>query len=163
MYTDGLFLIRHDWSSQLMSGQDPVYLYELHHRGQYGYTNSYLEAGLDLPQAVDCEYQPQKQSLVILKFTGSSPEIRVGILKTFVFWKEFFVQILQCIKFLMFKGFIELRKSFGVSRNFPQNFYIFQNCLYANSFLDVRNFMNYNICTNNSLQLKIILITSKHN
>lgn len=53
LLTDAFFVIRHDWLTQLMAEQDPVFTYELHHRGEYGYTNFYLEHGLDLPQAAN--------------------------------------------------------------------------------------------------------------
>ncbi|KAK3873204.1 hypothetical protein Pcinc_021773 [Petrolisthes cinctipes] len=51
IFTEGLFLIRHDWTVQLMSDQDPVYAYELHHRGDHSLVNIFLVGGLDLPQA----------------------------------------------------------------------------------------------------------------
>ncbi|XP_042858662.1 venom carboxylesterase-6-like [Penaeus japonicus] len=51
MFSDGYFLMPHDWLTMLLADQVPVYTYELQHRGQHGYTNYYLDLGLDLPQA----------------------------------------------------------------------------------------------------------------
>lgn len=51
MFTDGYFSVPHDWLTMLMADQVPVYTYELQHRGEHGYTNNYLDLGLDLPQA----------------------------------------------------------------------------------------------------------------
>lgn len=51
MFTDGYFSVPHDMLTMLMADQVPVYTYELQHRGEHGYTNNYLDLGLDLPQA----------------------------------------------------------------------------------------------------------------
>lgn len=55
MFTDCLFLIPHDWTTQLMSSTGMVFTYELHHRGEHGFSNQFLNAGLDLPQARNCK------------------------------------------------------------------------------------------------------------
>lgn len=55
MFSDGYFLMPHDWLTMLLADQVPVYTYELQHRGQHGYTNYYLDLGLDLPQAAKCK------------------------------------------------------------------------------------------------------------
>lgn len=55
MFTEAHFVIRHDWTVQLMSDQVPVYAYELHHRGEHSLVNIFLEGGLDLPQAYNCK------------------------------------------------------------------------------------------------------------
>ncbi|CAL4157833.1 unnamed protein product, partial [Meganyctiphanes norvegica] len=51
LYTDRLFLISLDWSAELMAPHGPVYTYELHHKGEYGYTSLMHLLGLRLPQA----------------------------------------------------------------------------------------------------------------
>ncbi|KAK7075740.1 hypothetical protein SK128_020279, partial [Halocaridina rubra] len=53
MLTDRMFGITQDWLVELVSEQDPVYVFELHHRGEHGYSNWYLNNGLDLPQAAN--------------------------------------------------------------------------------------------------------------
>lgn len=58
MFTDGYFSVPHDWLTMLMADQVPVYTYELQHRGEHGYTNNYLDLGLDLPQAAKCKTSP---------------------------------------------------------------------------------------------------------
>lgn len=55
MYTDRLFHVPHDWTTQLMSSTNLVYTYELHHRGEFSVCNQFLENGLDLPQAYNCK------------------------------------------------------------------------------------------------------------
>ncbi|XP_050691514.1 juvenile hormone esterase-like isoform X1 [Eriocheir sinensis] len=52
MYSEGLFIVPHDWTAQVMSSRNVVYTYELHHRGEYSLVNGYLLTGLDLPQAL---------------------------------------------------------------------------------------------------------------
>ncbi|KAK7081095.1 Carboxylesterase 5A [Halocaridina rubra] len=78
MLSDGFFAIRHDWLAELMVEQDSVYLYELHHRGEHGYTNIYLENGLDLPQAANyISHSDQSQYLFNPKFSElQTPEDR---------------------------------------------------------------------------------------
>lgn len=51
MFTDCLFHVPHDWTTQLMSSAGLLFTYELDHRGEHGFTNDFLDAGLDLPQA----------------------------------------------------------------------------------------------------------------
>ncbi|KAG0729375.1 Venom carboxylesterase-6 [Chionoecetes opilio] len=53
MYTDHLFLVPHDWTTRVMSATNRVFTYELHHRGEYSLCNQFLNAGLDLPQALN--------------------------------------------------------------------------------------------------------------
>lgn len=65
MFTEGLFLVRQDWTTQLIADQNPTYTYELHHRGQHGFSNKFLDAGLDLPQAANyIAHGDNKQYLV---------------------------------------------------------------------------------------------------
>ncbi|XP_018016575.1 cholinesterase 1 [Hyalella azteca] len=53
LYTDLFFHVPLDWAVEMMAEQVPVYLHELHHRGVNGYTNFYLEHGLNLSQAAN--------------------------------------------------------------------------------------------------------------
>lgn len=64
MYSEGLFIVPHDWTAQVMSSRNVVYTYELHHRGEYSVVNGYLNNGLDLPQALKC-----KSFLLFLHFS----------------------------------------------------------------------------------------------
>ncbi|KAK4306813.1 hypothetical protein Pmani_021398 [Petrolisthes manimaculis] len=50
MFTEGLFSVRYDWTVELMSDQTPVYAYEFHHRGEFGFTNRFID---NLPQAAN--------------------------------------------------------------------------------------------------------------
>ncbi|XP_050691516.1 juvenile hormone esterase-like [Eriocheir sinensis] len=51
MYTERLFHIPHDWTTQVMSGTNVVYTYELHHRGEHSFCNQFVDDEQDLPQA----------------------------------------------------------------------------------------------------------------
>ena len=54
MYTERMFHLPVDWTVDLLADQVPVFLNELHHRGVNGYTNIYLNNGLNLTQAEQC-------------------------------------------------------------------------------------------------------------
>lgn len=53
LYTDRLFHMPLDWAVELMANHVPVFVHELHHRGEHGYTNYYMNHGLNISEAAD--------------------------------------------------------------------------------------------------------------
>ncbi|CAL4157831.1 unnamed protein product [Meganyctiphanes norvegica] len=54
MFTHLLFAMPLDFTVQMMASQDPVYMYEFHHRGKNGYMTLLKDLGLNITEGQDC-------------------------------------------------------------------------------------------------------------